>query len=309
MGLLDGKVAIVTGAGRGIGRGEALELAAQGAKVVVNDVGAEVTGEGTDQKVADIVVEIIKERGGEAVANYDDVGSWDGAKNVVDQAVSEFGQLDVLVNNAGILRDGVIVNMSEEDFDSVIRVHLKGTFACTHHAANHWRTRSKEGEEVRAAIVNTVSSAGLVGNVGQVNYGAAKAGISAVTRISALELQRYGVRANAIAPGGFTRMVGQAVKDIEVKEADEYTEEDGFVGMNPANSAPTVAWLASDESIPVTGQVFRSVGNTIAHYESWRLGEMIETPKEPRQWKAEELTDVVFGRIFGLKNVGLQVGG
>lgn len=315
MGLLDGKVAIVTGAGRGIGRGEALELARQGAKVVVNDVGAgvsgeDLTGEGADQKIADVVVAIIHAHGGEAVANDDDVSEWRGAAGLVAQALDAFGKVDVLVNNAGILRDRVIVNMTEEDFDSVIRVHLKGTFACTHHIANHWRERSKAGEDVKASIVNTVSSAGLQGNVGQANYGAAKAGIAALTVISSLELSRYGVRANAIAPGGMTRMVGVAVQQgVEVKEADEYTEEDGFVPMNPGNSAPTVAWLASDASIPVTGQVFRAVGNTIAHYRGWSLGEMIETPKEPRRWEAEELSDVVFGRVFGLKARGLQMGG
>ena len=186
MGLLDGKVAIVTGSGRGIGRGEALELAKHGAKVVVNDVGAEVTGEGVNEKIADVVVEIIQERGGEAVANYDNVATWDGAGKLVAQAVDAFGQVDILVNNAGILRDGVIVNMTEEQFDSVVGVHLKGTMACTHHAANHWRARSKAGEDVKASIVNTVSSAGLQGNVGQANYGAAKAGIAALTVISSL---------------------------------------------------------------------------------------------------------------------------
>ncbi|MBI2169433.1 MAG: SDR family oxidoreductase [Actinobacteria bacterium] len=315
MGLLEGKVAIVTGAGRGIGRGEALELARQGAKVVVNDVGASVTGEdatgeGEDTKIADVVVEVIQERGGEAVANYDNVATWSGAANAVAQAVDAFGHLDVVVNNAGILRDAVIVNMTEEQFDSVVAVHLKGTMGMTHHAANHWRERSKAGEDVKAAIVNTVSSAGLQGNVGQANYGAAKAGIAALTVISSLELGRYGARANAIAPGGMTRMVGVAVaKDIEIKEADEYPEDGPFERLNPGNSAPMVAWLASDASAPVTGQVFRAVGNTLAHYRGWSLGEMIETPKEPRRWNPEELTDVVFGRIFGAKATGLQMGG
>ena len=309
MGLLDGKVAIVTGSGRGIGRGEALELAKHGAKVVVNDIGGSVEGEGAEKRVADEVVDIIKERGGEAVANYDDISDWSGAKNAVDQAVEAFGRLDVVVNNAGILRDGVIVNMTEEMFDAVIRVHLKGTFAMTHHAANHWRERSKAGEQPRAAIVNTVSSAGLVGNVGQANYGAAKSGIAALTRIAALELSRYGVRVNAIAPGGMTRMVGVAVKQgVEIKEPDQYPDDE-WVPLNPQNSAPTVAWLASDASIPITGQVLRAVGNTIAHYRPWSLGEMVETPKEPRRWTPEELSDVVFGRIFGLKAVGLQLGG
>ncbi|HVM40656.1 MAG TPA: SDR family NAD(P)-dependent oxidoreductase [Acidimicrobiia bacterium] len=309
MGLLDGKVAIVTGSGRGIGRGEALELAKNGAKVVVNDIGGSVEGEGAEKRVADEVVDIIKERGGEAVANYDDISDWSGAKNAVEQAVEAFGGLDIVVNNAGILRDAVIVNMTEEQWDSVLKVHLKGSFAMTHHAANYWREQSKAGDQPKASIVNTVSSAGLVGNVGQANYGAAKAGIAALTRISALELGRYGVRANAIAPGGMTRMVGVSVKrDVEIKEPDQYPDDE-WVSLNPQNSAPTVAWLASDASIPVTGQVFRAVGNTIAHYQPWTLGQMIETPKEPRRWTAEELSDVVFGRIFGLKATGLQIGG
>ncbi len=195
MGLLDGKVAIVTGAGHGVGRGEALELADQGARVVVNDLGGSVRGDGADKGPATEVAELIRSRGGEATANTDDVADWAGAKNLVDQAVEDFGRLDVLVNNAGILRDRVIVSMTEEDFDAVVRVHLKGTFVMTHHAANHWRERSKAGEQPRAAIVNTVSSAGLQGNVGQANYGSAKAGIAALTVISSLELSRYGVRA------------------------------------------------------------------------------------------------------------------
>jgi len=307
MGLLDGKVAIVTGAGRGIGRGEALELAAQGAKVVVNDVGSSVDGEGNDGKIADTVVDIITSRGGEAVANYDDISTWDGCGKVVGQAIEAFGQVDTVVSNAGILRDAVIVNMTEESFHAVLNVHLNGTMGMLHHAGNHWRERSKAGEDVTATVVNTVSSAGLVGNVGQASYGAAKAGIGAVTRIAALELARYGVRVNAICPGGMTRMVGVAVKQgVEIKEADEYEESGEYERLNPGNSAPAVAWLASEASAPITGQVIRAVGNTIAHYRSWELGPMIETPKEPRRWNAEELTDVVFGQIFGLKNQGLM---
>jgi NAD(P)-dependent dehydrogenase (short-subunit alcohol dehydrogenase family) len=306
MGLLDGKVAIVTGAGHGVGRGEALELADQGAKVVVNDLGGTVRGDGADKGPATEVAELIRSRGGEATANTDDVADWAGAKNLVDQAVEDFGRLDVLVNNAGILRDRVIVSMTEEDFDAVVRVHLKGTFAMTHHAANHWRERSKAGEQPRAAIVNTVSSAGLQGNVGQANYGSAKAGIAALTVISSLELSRYGVRANAIAPGGFTRMVGQAMKDIEVKEPEEYDE---FVPLNPGNSAPMVAWLASDQAMHVTGQVFRAVGHTIARYIPWTLGATVETPKEPARWDAAAIGPAVNAGIFGSRAAGLVMGG
>ena len=190
MGILDGKVAIVTGAGHGIGRGEALELAAQGATVVVNDVGGSVHGGGTDKAPAEEVAEIIRKNGGQASANYSDVADWEGAKALVQQAVDDFGHLDILVNNAGIVRDAMLFSMKEEDFDSVVRVHLKGTFATTHHASVYWREASKAGNQPRAAIVNTVSSAGLQGNVGQANYGAAKAGIAALTVISSLELSR-----------------------------------------------------------------------------------------------------------------------
>src|SRR5437588_193444 len=235
MGLLDGKVAIVTGAGHGIGRGEALELAKEGAKVVVNDVGGSVSGEGADKRVAETVADVIRERGGEAVANYDDVADWNGAKNLVDQAVDTFGRLDVLVNNAGILRDKMIFSMTEDDFDSVVRVHLKGTFASTHHAAVHWREQSKAGNQPRAAVVNTVSSAGLQGNVGQANYGSAKAAIAALTVITSLELSRYGVRANAIAPGGMTRLSVSVVQDMELKRPDQ---SEDINPTNPGNPAP-----------------------------------------------------------------------
>jgi NAD(P)-dependent dehydrogenase (short-subunit alcohol dehydrogenase family) len=308
MGLLDGKVAIVTGAGHGIGRGEALELAKEGAKVVVNDVGGSVSGEGADKRVAETVAEVIRERGGEAVANYDDIADWNGAKNLVDQAVESFGKLDILVNNAGILRDKMIFSMTEDDFDSVVRVHLKGTFACTHHAAVYWREQSKAGNQPRAAIVNTVSSAGLQGNVGQANYGSAKAGIAAMTIIASLELGRLGVRANAVAPGGVTRMSSGVVKDLEVKEADEYGDEE-YERLNPGNSAPMVAWLASDEALHVTGQVFRAVGHTITRYIPWTLGAEIETKGGPGKWNPADIGAAVNATIFGSRNPGLQLGG
>src|SRR3954462_680060 len=232
MGLVDGKVAIVTGAGHGVGRGEALLLAKEGAKVVVNDLGGSVGGEGADKRPAEEVAEVIRSNGGEAVANYDDVADWNGAKNLVQQAVDSFGKLDILVNNAGILRDGMLFKMTEADFDAVIRVHLKGTFAMTHHAANYWRDQSKAGNQPRAAIVNTVSSAGLQGNVGQANYGAAKAGVAGLTTITALEGSRYGVRANAVPPGGATRMVNEAMPNIAVREADEVPDGE-YERLNP----------------------------------------------------------------------------
>jgi len=306
MGLLDGKVAIVTGAGHGIGRGEALELARQGAKVVVNDVGGSVHGEGTDKRAAEEVAEIIRGRGGEAVANYDDVADWSGSSALVRQAVDEFGRLDVLVNNAGIVRDAMIFSMTEEAFDAVVRVHLKGTFATTHHASVYWREESKAGRQPRAAIVNTVSSAGLQGNVGQANYGAAKAGIAALTVISSLELSRYGVRANAVAPGGMTRITATLRKGAEVIEPDG-VDEGEYDPMNPANSAPMVAWLASDEASHVTGQVFRAVGSTIARYIPWTLGETIETDP-PAKWAPADITAAINATIFHSRNPGLQMG-
>jgi NAD(P)-dependent dehydrogenase (short-subunit alcohol dehydrogenase family) len=308
MGILDGKVAIVTGAGHGIGRGEALELASQGATVVVNDVGGSVHGGGEDKAPAEEVAEIIRKNGGQASANYSDVADWEGAKALVQQAVDDFGRLDVLVNNAGIVRDAMLFSMKEEDFDSVVRVHLKGTFATTHHASVYWREASKAGDQPRAAIVNTVSSAGLQGNVGQANYGAAKAGIAALTVISSLELSRYGVRANAVAPGGMTRITGTLMKNAEIIEPGA-DDEGEYNGMNPRNSAPMVAWLASDEALHVTGQIFRAVGHRITHYEPWSLGTTIEPKKGPARWDPADIGAAVNAQIFHSRAPGLQMGG
>ena len=305
MGILDGKVAIVTGAGHGVGRGEAVELADQGARVVVNDLGGAVSGGGGDKRVADEVVDVIKQRGGEAVTNYDDVSDFNGAKNIVNTAIEAFGGLDVLVNNAGILRDKMIFSMAEDDFDAVIRVHLKGTWNTLHHASAYWRNESKEGRQPRASVVNTVSSAGLQGQASQSNYGAAKAGIAALTIIGSLELSRYGVRVNAIGPGGFTRMVGQAYKDIEIKEPEEYTE---YNNMNPGNSAPGVAWLASDDSIPVTGQVLRLVGNNLALYRPWELGEQFfanDKEGNPQRWDPADIGQTLHKYVFNTVNPGI----
>lgn len=309
MGLVDGKVAIVTGAGRGVGRGEALELAAQGAKVVVNDFGGSSKGEGADKGPADEVVDIIRQRGGEAVANYGDVGDWRDAEALVQQALDTFGTLDVVVNNAGILRDASITKMTENDWDAVIRVHLKGTFAMTHFACLYWQNESKAGNPRRASIVNTVSSAGLQGNPGQANYGAAKAGIAALTIITALEGKRYGVRANAIAPGGATRMVHEAMPQIPIVEADQVDPDDEFQRLNPGNSAPMVVWLASDESLHVSGQVFRAVGDEITHYVGWTLGRSVKAGREPQRWDPAKIGDAVASGIFGYRPGGLAMGG
>jgi NAD(P)-dependent dehydrogenase (short-subunit alcohol dehydrogenase family) len=308
MGILDGKVAIVTGSGHGIGRGEALELAAQGAKVVVNDLGGSSIGEGSDKRPAEETVAVIKARGGEAVANYDDVADFGGAENLIATAYEAFGGHDILINNAGIIRDKMIVSMTEEDFDSVVRVHLKGTFAATKFACIRWRERFKAGEPVRAAVVNTVSSAGLQGNAGQANYGSAKGGIAALTIITSLEGSRYGVRANAIAPGGVTRLTGGVLTGVELKEPEEYDEAE-FSRLNPQNSAPMAAWLASDQALHVTGQVFRAVGANISHYEPWRLGASVDNPKGDAKWDPAAIAAEVNAQIFHSRHPGLNMGG
>ena len=305
-GMLDGKVAIVTGAGNGVGRGEAILLADHGARVVVNDLGASVTGEGEDAKVADQVVEVIKSRGGEAVANYDSVADFQGAANIVKTAVDSFGKLDVLVNNAGVLRDRMMFSMEPEDFDTVVKVHMYGSFNTMHHASVYWRNESKEGRQPSASIINTVSSAGLQGQASQINYGAAKAGIAAMTIIASLELVRYGVRANCIGPGGFTRMVGQARADIEIRNPEEYSE---FDAMNPGNSAPAVVWLASDDSKPVSGQVLRMVGNSLCVYKPWEMGEeFFATDQEGNktQWDPAQVGHILNRYAFKTTNPGID---
>ncbi len=306
MGMLDGKVAIVTGAGNGVGRGEAVLLASHGAKVVVNDVGSSVDGAESGAKVADEVVDVITKAGGEAVANHDSVADFDGAANIVKTAIDSFGRLDVLVNNAGILRDKMMFSMSPEDFDAVVKVHMYGSFNTMRHASAYWRQESKDGRQPSASIINTVSSAGLQGQASQINYGAAKAGIAAMTIIASLELGRYGVRANCVGPGGFTRMVGQAMPGIELKPADEYEE---FTPMNPGNSAPAVVWLASDDSKPVTGQVLRMVGNSLCVYRPWEMGEEFfatDQDGEAAQWDPSDVGRILGRYHFGTMNPGID---
>jgi NAD(P)-dependent dehydrogenase (short-subunit alcohol dehydrogenase family) len=239
------------------------------------------------------------------VPNYDDVADFNGAKSIIDTALESFGKLDVLVNNAGILRDKMLFTMAEEDFDSVIRVHLKGTWNTMHHASVYWRAESKAGRQPSASIVNTVSSAGLQGQASQSNYGAAKAGIAAMTIIASLELTRYGVRANCIGPGGFTRMVGQARQDITIKNPEEYAE---FDPMNPGNSAPAVAWLASDDSKPTTGQVVRLVGNSLCVYRPWQMGEeffAMDAEGKPARWDAADIGSILNKYVFQSVNPGI----
>jgi NAD(P)-dependent dehydrogenase (short-subunit alcohol dehydrogenase family) len=277
-------VVIVTGAGRGIGRGHALEFGRQGARVVVNDLGAAVDGTGSSTGPAGAVVDEIRAAGGEAVANGDDVADWKGAERLVQTAIDTFGRLDVLVNNAGILRDRMLFNMTEEEWDGVIQVHLKGTFAPAHFAAAHWRERSRAGEDVDARIVNTSSTSGIFGNVGQTNYGAAKAGIAAFTIIAAQELARYGVMVNAIAPGARTRMtenLGGPRPDPEPGEFDQRA---------PENVAPLVVWLGSPESRGVTGQVFLVGGGRVGVALGWQRGPTIA---KGARWEPEELSEIV----------------
>jgi NAD(P)-dependent dehydrogenase (short-subunit alcohol dehydrogenase family) len=271
MKLCEGRVAIVTGAGRGLGRAYAIMLAAHGAKLVVNDLGSATNGSGDDATPAQEVVDIIRAAGGEAVVNSSDVADWAGSKAMVDQAVESFGRLDILINNAGILRDRMIVNMTEDEWDSVVRVHLKGTFAPTHHAANYWRTLSKAGTAVDARIINTTSHSGLFANIGQANYAAAKAGIASFSQIAARELQRIGVAVNVICPRANTRMT---------EGLREYTPEE-IERRKPEWIAAIVTWLCSDEAKGITGRVFEAWGFGYAVAESWQHGPMMEASLDP----------------------------
>ena len=274
--LCEGRVCLVTGAGRGIGREHALMLAEHGAKVVVNDLGGDRRGDGgEDDGPAHQVVAEIVEAGGEAVADGGNVADFAEAKSMVDLAIESYGRLDVVINNAGILRDRMLVNMTEAEWDAVIAVHLKGTFGPAHHAAQYWRERSKAGEEVDARIINTTSPSGIYGNVGQTNYGAAKAGIAAFTVISAMELERYGVTCNAIAPAAITRMT----EDLGMGQLDEETK----ASMAPHWIAPIVTWLASPESKDVTGRIFQVSGRELAVAEGWHKGPAVTPTDDPTE--------------------------
>ena len=272
-GLCEGRVAIVTGGGRGIGREYCLMLAAQGAKVVVNDLGAAADGTGADLSPAAQVVADIEAAGGEAVVNGADVSDWDQAKAMIDQAVSAFGKLDVVINNAGILRDRMLVNMTEAEWDAVIKVHLKGTFAPAHHAAAYWRDINKAtGESVNARIINTSSVSGIYGNIGQTNYGAAKMGIAALTIIASRELRRYGITVNAIAPGALTRLT----ENLGPPVTEERRE-----AMSPRWIAPIAVWLASEQSGEVSGRMFEASGAMLAIAEGWHRGPTVPAVDDP----------------------------
>ncbi len=287
-GICEGRVVIVTGGGRGVGRGHALEFARQGAKVVVNDLGARPDGSGAEEGPAHAVVEEIRKAGGTAVANTDDVADWDGAGNLVQQAIREFGGLDVLVNNAGNLRDRTLVNMTLDDWDAVIRVHLRGTFAPTKHAIAYWRDEAKAGRARAARVINTSSSTGLFGNMGQANYGAAKAGIATFTIIAAMELQRYGVTVNGIYPTGLSRLTEEVFRAHGM--TDPSRDPKLVQALDAENVAPLVVWLGSEQSSGITGRMFGVRGGRITVAEGWRAGPIAE--KDGR-WDPAELGSVV----------------
>lgn len=287
MGMLEGKVAVITGAGRGIGRGEALLFAREGARVVVNDLGGEWDGTGADPRAASQVVEEVRAAGGEAVAHFEDISEPDGAESLIRLALQTWGRLDVAVNNAGILRDRMIFNMSVEDWDAVMKVHLRGHFLVTRAACAHWRDRSKAGEQVSGRVVNTSSTSGILGNVGQSNYGAAKAGIAAFSYIVAMEMARYGVTVNAIAPGARTRLTEKTFGDLSLPEGQ-------FDALAPENIAPLVTFLASDAAAHITGQVFYVQGGLVQLYQGWMP--VAEIQKDDR-WTPSELADRV-GELF-----------
>ena len=303
---LEGKVAIVTGAGRGIGRGHALALAHAGAKVVVNDLGGSLAGEGTDATPAEQVAEEVRALGREAVADSENVADFAGAERMVRHAIDALGGLDILVNNAGILRDRMLVNMDEAEWDAVINVHLKGHFAPTRHAAAYWRERSKAGETVRGRVICTSSPSGVFGNVGQANYGAAKAGIAGFTLIAAQELGRYGVTVNCLAPNARTRMTEGTFGNIE-------SPEEGFDPMDPGNMAPVVVALCADEAQDITGQCFFVYGGAVNVLRGWSPGELFV---RDARWDADELLAELHerfpsgaspsGMVAGMMNAGGQ---
>ncbi|MCT1884888.1 SDR family oxidoreductase [Dietzia cinnamea] len=288
MGICDGRVVIVTGAGRGIGREHVLAFAAEGAKVVVNDLGAGLDGSDVGEHPAEQVVAEITAAGGEAVVNGNDISSWEGARELVQQAIDTFGGLDVLVNNAGFLRDRMLVGMSEEEWDKVITVHLKGHYAPLRHAAEYWRAESKAGRPRAARVINTSSGAGLFGSVGQGNYATAKAGIALLTIQTAAEMKGYGVTANAIAPAARTRMTTSAGEGMAAQMA---APDDGsFDAMDPANISPLVVWLGSEEAGDVTGRVFEVEGGRVTVCDGWQRA---ASEDKGARWEPAELGSVV----------------
>jgi NAD(P)-dependent dehydrogenase (short-subunit alcohol dehydrogenase family) len=305
-GLLDGKIALVTGAGHGIGRGHALELAKHGATVVVNDLGSSVAGEGSGRD-ADRVVDIITERGGKAIADYGDVGDEAQADAMIELAIRQFGRIDIVVNNAGIVRDRAVWNMSADDFDLVMRVHVRGTWLLSRAAARHWRERAKAGDgKVFGRIVNTTSGAGLLGHFGQTNYSAAKAAIVGMTLTLSLELASIGVTANVIGPGGRTRLSATMPGSAAAVEPDEL-DSDEFDPKDPTLGAPVVAWLASEEAGHVSGQVIRAMGEKIHLMGGWTEERTLSNGGQ--RWDATKLGSLFATDVFGTRAPGLRLGG
>lgn len=290
MGICENRTVIITGAARGLGRAYALAFAAEGANVVVNDIGASLGGEGRDTSAADAVVEEIKSAGGQAIANYEDITDWDAAKRIVDAAVEAFGDLHVVVNNAGIVRDRMFVSATLDEWDATMHVHLRGHFCVSRHAVDYWRAQQKAGKPVDARIINTSSGAGLQGSIAQAAYSTAKGGIAALTLVQAAELGRYGITANALAPSARTRMTEQAFSD---KMA---TEDQAFDAMDPANVAPTVVWLGSSQSAHVTGCVFELEGGKIMIEDGWREGPVVD---KGARWDPADVGAVVDTLIAG----------
>jgi NAD(P)-dependent dehydrogenase (short-subunit alcohol dehydrogenase family) len=302
-GLLEAKIALVTGAGHGIGRGHAIELAKHGATVIVNDLGSNVSGEGSGRD-ADVVVGIIESRGGTASANYGDVSDEVQANAMVQQAIETYGKLDIVVNNAGIVRDRAVWNMAADDFDLVMKVHVRGTWLISRAAAQHWRQRSKAGERnLGGRIINTTSGAGLLGNFGQTNYATAKAAIVGLTLTLSLELAKLGVTCNVIGPGGMTRISG-TMRPEAVREPDEIPEDE-FDRMDPSLCSPVVAWLASDEAGYVSGQVIRAMGEHIHLMGGW--SEEVTVSNGGTRWNAAQLGELFATDVFKTRAPGLRL--
>ncbi len=304
--LLEGKVAVVTGAGHGIGRGHALELAGHGAAVVVNDLGGGVNGVGKGDDAAQ-VVDLITERGGRAIADFGDVGDEGDVEAMLTRAWDEFGRVDILVNNAGIVRDRAVWNMTADDFDLVMRVHVRGTWLTCRGVAQRWRAEAKQGDgKVYGRIINTVSGAGLLGNFGQSNYSAAKAAIAGMTQTLSLELASIGVTVNAISPGGLTRLSAGVSGQAEVPEPDERDPE-AFDPKDPSLCCPVAAWLASEEASYVSGQVIRAIGEHIQLMGGWT--QRVSVSNHGRRWDATKLGALFAADIFGVRAPGLRLGG
>jgi NAD(P)-dependent dehydrogenase (short-subunit alcohol dehydrogenase family) len=299
MGICDGRVVIITGAARGLGRSYALAFAKEGAKVVINDIGTSLGGEGRDTSAADAVVAEIEAAGGAAVANYDDITDWDAAGRVVKTALDAFGRLDVVVNNAGIVRDRMFVSATVDEWDATMHVHLRGHFCVSRHAVDYWRAEQKAGRPVDARIINTTSGAGLQGSIAQAAYSTAKGGIAALTLVQAAELGRYGITANALAPAARTRMTEGAFADKMAKV------DAGFDKQDPDNIAPTVVWLGSAESAHVTGCVFELEGGRITIEQGWDLGPTVEVD---RRWTPAEVGGEV-AELLGQRKAPRQVWG